>query len=184
VVSNGQAEAAVSFTSSRYPSDLDRLVKRSWHQGTAGTLAIDETGQLFTIVISTGCAWSFRVTESPPGHDPLAGTWRYLNTISRRDAEAIGVRFTVVHRQVRITRAAAIRLYRAQVAATAAQAHVHPHRVIIQEALLAQVHTTNRLVDGCGCWTLVQHSEPPIVADLVFLDAQNGRVRGKATLAW
>lgn len=182
VVSNGLDEAAVTLTHVfRQPSEQDRLFRRAWRRGTSGALTFRDTGVLFTVRIVTQCRWQFQVTESAPGHDPLAGTWEYLKTVPRREVEALGYRFEVVHRSVAISRARALEIARTRGGTPARGTQSFPFD--LQESLLVRLHSST-ITDGCTCWVLVRRAQPPTQVDLAFVDAITGRWKGETTLRY
>jgi len=184
VVRNGLDEAAVTLTYVfRQPSEQDRLFRKAWRRGTSGTLTFRDTGVLFTVGIVTQCRWRFQVTESAPGHDPLAGTWEYLKTVPRREVEALGYRFEAVHRSVAVSRAHAVEIARTRGGTPARGTQNSPPPFDLQESLLARLHSST-VIDGCTCWVLVRRAQPPIQIDLAFVDAITGRWKGETTLRY
>lgn len=181
VISNGRDEGAINLEHPfRRPSDQDQALRRAWRRGTSGALTLSETGQLYSIRIVTECRWAFKVRESPPGHDPLAGTWLYLKTVPRGDVEAMGYRFRAVHVAVAISRSRALQIGRL---AGGTRSPGTQHTLFaIQEIMLARLDTID-LHDGCICWVLIRRSVPPTLADIILVDANTGRWDGEATLS-
>jgi hypothetical protein len=181
VLSDGTQEGAIILTERESSQQINQAVRRAWHTGTSGTLTLHHTGLLFSLPIVTRCAWQVEARESSTAAPEADAV--YLRTVPRSDVEALGFRFDRVRVPVPISRNRAIQLLQSRARASARARHTHPLALPpIKEALLARVHSSVTITDGCVCWVLAVRPTPPVRAQLFFVDAQTGKIRGDASL--